>query len=335
MRVGQNPNKNIDKEISSSSYHRIVVPVFIPNLVDEYFKNSFNVLKVCIESLLLTIHDKSRLSVINNGCCNEVEEYLNMKYVSNSKFDQLLHTKINLGKINAAYSVIKSNQEDLITVTDADVLFKEGWQQGIESVFKNFPEAGMVSPVPHSRGFANFGYSNAFFAFFKGKIFFDEVRDPDDQLKFEESLQRNILKPIHFKKYLVLQNTKGKAVMGCGHFVATYRKEVFLKSPNFPSKDFLSTKSDFDYLDHPNEKAGFLRLATLNNFAYHLGNVYEDWMDVELEKIRNSNSISKFTDIPKFKSFNQTQISIGKFINRLFFHKFRKWYFKYLGEETY
>lgn len=337
MRIGENPNKNILKEIVSESYHRVVLPVYIPNLSDDYFKNSFNVLKICVNSILISLHDKSRLSVVNNGCCKEVLEFLEEKYQSHSKFDQIFNSKINLGKINAVMSVVKSCQEKLITVSDADVLFKVGWQQGVELIFKDIPEAGMVSPVPHSKGFINFGYSNSYYSFFRGKVYFDNLIDPEGLKKFEDSLQRNILSEIHYKKYLVIDNGKRKAVFGCGHFVATYRRETFFRTPNRPSTDYLSTKSDNDYLDLPNEKSGYLRLATLENYAYHLGNYYESWMDDEFHRnLQVSTNFPFFlTDIPIGKPFHRYQIIMGKFINKILFHKFRKEFFNFLGEKNF
>lgn len=337
MRVGQNPNKNSNQKNKPLSYHRVVVPVYIPNLTDAYFKNSFQVLKVCLESILVSIHESTRLSIISNGCCEEVKAYLEEQYSSHELFDQLFQSKVNLGKINAVLTVLKSCQEELITVTDADVMFKIGWQQAVEAIFKDFPEAGMVSPVPHSKGFSNFGYSNAYFGLFMGKIYFDTLKDPAGLKKFEESLQRNTLKPIHYQKYLVIDNGNGKAVMGCGHFVATYRKECFLKTPNQPSKDLLSTHSDNEYLDLPNEKAGFLRLATLENHAFHLGNHFESWMQEELKKnLQQAESFSfTLTAISIAKPLKSYQIAVGKWAKQLLFHRFRRIYFKYLGENNF
>lgn len=331
MRIGENPNKNTNSEISSTVYHRIVVPVYIPNLEDSYFKSAIDILKVNLESLLSTIHSRSRITIVNNGCCQEVREYLEKMYDKSPLFDQLFHSKTNLGKINAVYSGIKSNTEELITVTDADVMFKSGWQKAVEEIFYGFPEAGMVSPVPHSMGFINFSNATAYFGLFKGKLYFDTVRDPDDLQKFENSIQRNVLKPIHYKKYLVVDNGRAKGVMGCGHFVATYRREVFSFAPNSPARDFLSTRSDNDYLDMPNDVGGFLRMATLNNYGYHLGNVHEPWMDVELERIKSESVEEVYFDFPAPKPLTRVQYKIGWFFNRLLFHKFRKQFFKYKG----
>jgi hypothetical protein len=52
MRQGHNPHK--DLIIEESFYnHQVVLPVYIPNQ-EGYFKDSFKILKLCIESVFKT-----------------------------------------------------------------------------------------------------------------------------------------------------------------------------------------------------------------------------------------------------------------------------------------
>ncbi|MBZ0328339.1 MAG: glycosyltransferase family 2 protein, partial [Altibacter sp.] len=74
MRKGTNPFSNA--KIKRDAYHRIIVPVFIPNLKEEYFFHGLEVTKLCLESLIRTRHPKTFLSVVNNGSCREVTNYL-------------------------------------------------------------------------------------------------------------------------------------------------------------------------------------------------------------------------------------------------------------------
>ncbi len=59
------------------------------------------------------------------------------------------------------------------------------------------------------------------------------------------------------------------------------------------------------YIDLPNQELGFLRLATKNNYAYHLGNVKEAWMDDEFSKIKKSKSKAK---TPKVKKLGKMRL---------------------------
>jgi hypothetical protein len=74
MRVDFNPQK--DKIIEQSNYfHQVIIPVFIPNH-EGYFKDSFTIFKLCLESLFSTIHKKTFVSIVNNGSDLIVSNYL-------------------------------------------------------------------------------------------------------------------------------------------------------------------------------------------------------------------------------------------------------------------
>lgn len=334
MRIGINPEK-ADNELVLNSYHRIVIPVYIPNLTDPYFKDGLKILKLCIDSMLLTIHDKTKVSIINNACCSDVSDYLDQVYNQNPCIDQLLKSKINLGKVNALYAAIKSNLEPLITVADADVMFLNNWQGAVENVFSAFPEAGMVSPVPSSTAYrGKYVNSSLYYALFKGKLKFKKVQNPKGLIKFQESIGRIMYNDTHLEKYLVLSNKKSEAVLGCGHFLATLRSEVFHYSPSHNCQHKIIGGSENKYIDEPNDKAGFLRLSTLGNYGYHLGNRYEPWMLEEMEELRSSKIIKKGIgelNLMKPSPMGLFAFKIGKVINLYGFRKFRKIYFYFKG----
>ena len=47
MRIGVNPEKLKNAEIKYWK-HRIIIPVYIPNIYEDYYANAFQVLKKCI-----------------------------------------------------------------------------------------------------------------------------------------------------------------------------------------------------------------------------------------------------------------------------------------------
>lgn len=330
MRVGDNPSKS-NFLIKIDSTHRIIISVYIPNLEEPYFKQSQKIFRLCLESLISTVHQNTRISIIINGCCEEVQE---MIYDYKNRFsivDQVFYTKENLGKINAIYSIVKSNLEPLFTVTDADVMFLPNWQYEIERVFQEFPEAGMVSPVPSSKGYLYSTASTIFYGLFKGKIKFQDVKDPEGLINFQNSVGSNLYQDIHLKKYLVVSNGKAEAVVGCGHFVATFRNEVFESGPSQVCKYRVQGDSEVNYLDSPNDKAGYLRLATLGNYAYHLGNSMMPWMETKFEEIKSSQSKAQALEIPLGKPLKSWEYKIGRFLFKLLFYKYRRSFFSYLG----
>ncbi len=328
MRIGSNPEK--DKRIKQDGYHRIIIPVYIPNL-DGYFEKGLEFTKLCIESIIKTKHSKSLLTVVNNGSCIEVAEYLQELYNS-GKIDQLIHHRSNMGKIDAVLPVARTASEELITISDGDVLFKDGWIQAVEEVFTHFPEAGMVAPVPNPTFYRVHSENTLFDGFFKRRLKFQSICDKGDLLRFAESI--DALDTMYMKKsrldYQLTVNRKGfSALVGCGHFVSTLRREVFDFAPSELSRMAYAAKADKDYIDIPNDEAGLWRLATAKNYAYHIGNTPDAWVYDEFEKIKGA--FSELREIPISKKW---KVSVGfkSAVNRLWLNKItRPFFFKRMG----
>ena len=320
MRIGINPEKK-DNELVIENYHRVIIPVFIPNLIDDYFKDSLKILKLCLQSLLATIHDKTKITVINNNSCEEVREYIGELYLEHDQFDQFLDSKINLGKVNALNSAIKSNLEPLLTIADSDVMFLTDWQKEAEQILKDFPQCGMVSPVP-SVGSLKGAYlkSTLGFAHLRGRLKKENVKNPDGIKNFLRSIGRDFNIEDNELQYHTLTYKNKKAVIGCGHFFATIRASVFEKSPNYPSKFKIVGGSESLYIDQPNDKSGYLKLATLDNYGYHLGNKYEDWMQEALLEI-NRTPTSKLDNNFDFNNHKPNTIYhwVGSLIQKIFY----------------
>lgn len=338
MRIGSNPEK-FNKEILSRAYHRIVVPVYIPNS-EGYFKDAFEVLRLNIGSLLLTVHDKTRITIYNNNSTPAVKAYIEEIYDDHEVVDQVFHSKENLGKINAILAAVKGNLEPLITITDSDVLFKHDWQKNVESVFLNFPGAGMVSPVPNSVAHKPFTANNWFTGIFgSSRIRFEDVREPMDMKRFESSLgtEVKLFSDVHLKRYLVLMNSKGKAVMGSGHFVATLRREVFDKGSTNPAFIKIQGGVENRFIDIPNEDLGYLRLSTLTNHAFHMGNVPEQWMQEEFENLglRKSNKPIEDSALFYTSPLQRWKTMAGKALRKFLLHDIaRARYFRLIGLEN-
>lgn len=335
MRIGNNPVK-ADNAVLIENYHRVIIPVYIPNF-EGYFAEAFDIFKLCLESLLLTVHSKTRITIYNNACHPDVKNYIDFQFSKSEIIDQVFHSKENLGKINAILAASKGNLEPLITITDADVLFKSAWQQEVEKIFFAFPSAGMVSPVPNSKTYRT--YTNSVWGnyFFSGMMQFDDVQDPEGLIKFDKSLgnPQPLFKDIHLKKYLTVQAKNGsKACVGCGHFVATMRREVFDKGSDSPAFIKIQGGVENRYIDKPNDDLGFLRLSTLGNFAFHMGNIYEPWMSEEFALLSQSDIKPGIFDgkIPVAKPVSTLHYYLGKSLGYLVsINYFKKFFLSVLG----
>lgn len=291
MRVGYNPNK--DKPLEKSNYnHQVIVPVHIPNQED-YFKESFQILQFCLESLFKTSHAKTYFTIVNNGSRAVVIDYLNQLYHEN-KIHEVIHTTA-IGKLNAILKGLTGHQFELITITDADVLFLNDWQKATYEVFEAFPKTGVVCPTPSSKSFNNKTFNVFFEKMFSNVLKFSPVKNSKALEDFALSIGNpDFYNHTHLKKYLTISNNEMSAVMGAGHFVATYRGAIFLDLGTMTSSYSLGGTSESDLLDLPVIKKGYWRLSTTDNFSYHLGNVEEFWMNEKLKDLRKEELVIDF-----------------------------------------
>ncbi|QKJ64800.1 glycosyltransferase family A protein [Flavobacterium sp. M31R6] len=318
MRVGFNPHK--DKiQIESDYFHQVIIPVYIPN-EEGYFEDSFKILKLCLDSLFKTIHNKTSVTIVNNGSCLGVVAYLNDLFQKN-KIQEVIHTS-NIGKLNAVLKGISGNNFPLITVSDADVLFLNGWQEASYSVFEAFPKTGAVCPTPSSRSLRTYTANVYWDLFFSNKVKCSPVVNPDALKMFGLSVgDANFYNPVQLKKYLTVTNEDKKAVVGAGHFATTYRAQVFDNLESRFATFKLGGDSEGQFLDIPVVKKGFWRLSTADNYAYHMGNVLEDWMQVEVSKLMQNDKESNFELKPIQPSSKLAYFVKSKLFGKLILNK--------------
>lgn len=299
MRIGFNPNKDKVQE-SNEFFHQVIVPVYIPNH-EGYFKDSFTILKYCMQSLLNTTHPKTYFTIVNNGSCDEVVNYLNDLHKQN-KIQELIHTT-NIGKLNAILKGITGQQFPLITISDADVLFLNDWQQATYQIFETFPLAGVVSTTPSSKAIRYFTSNVLCSNILSNHMRFTQVVNPDAMKSFAESIGNpSLYKACHLEKYLTISKGNVKAVIGAGHFVATYRGSIFDTVQQRNTIYNLGGNSECNVLDKPVIENGFWRLSTENNYTFHMGNTIEDWMSKQVEDLYENKYICKTT--PKLVAIN-------------------------------
>ena len=275
MRKGVNPEKD-KTEKNLVKFHRIIIPVYIPNLTEEYYTESLQVFESCIESLIKTINYKTTaITVVNNCSHTELTNRIN-NYLDKGQIEKHVQYHENRGKVYAVLSEAKASYEAFITIVDADVLFFSGWERSIFEVFKNFPKAGVVSPLP-SQNLALYKNNSIFYDhFLQGRIKYGKIVNDKDCDLFLKGMGNSALLKRNKHKYSWKERQyyikkKIPAVIGAGHFVATYRKEIFNNINSFPEWKF---KNGFEeeFLDEPADQLGWYRLSTVGTYAYHIGN---------------------------------------------------------------
>lgn len=318
MRIGSNPEKKKFKEITYRS-HRVIIPVFIPNTEENYYKQAFDVFKTSIKSLTLTINKKSTaITIINNNSNKKVSDYINC-LLEQGEIDKHVRYTINYGKVYVVLAEAKASYEDYVTIADADVLYFNRWESQVFEIFNQVKNVGVVSPVPapHLTFYNNVSLFGSFVKRYKkGNVVdassFDLFEKGINNLEIFNSKKNNWKKSQYF-----IEKNNIKACVGCGHFVATYKRQLFdkISSPN-PKYVFLDGDEN-EKIDTPIDKLGYYRLSTCKAYAYHLGNTIPTWLSAELGKLTVS---------PEFKLNNSAEINE----KHEFFYPIRKLMFKFL-----
>lgn len=315
MRIGVNPEKLKPKRLNHKP-HRVIMPVYIPNLEEEYFKNALDVLKLCLDSLLATTNpEQTNITVINNASCGEVDEYLERLF-QEGKIDKYVKRRENRGKVEPVLSEAMGSYEDYITITDADVFFKEGWLFETMKIFKNY-QPGVVMPLPVPN---NYKMNNIFClnrAFFSKKMKYGKIVDKNDLIEFERSVGSSGLMNRFYDRQFHFEKNGVYACLGAGHFVATYDRQLFdfvdrLKKVKYIFKN----GQEREYIDNLTNLTGTCRLSTIKSYVYHMGNTIPDFPFNNVNKLKKSKTID-FPDMPKRMLRSNLDLFINKIIHKL------------------
>lgn len=271
MRIGSNPEK---KQLSRITYkpHRVIVPVYIPDSKEDYFKNLFEIFKISINSLINTTDKElTNITIINNKCKPEVTNYIDC-LVKESKIDKHVNLSNNYGKVYTVLTEARASLEPFITISDADVFFYNNWITETLKTFTIFNKVGVVAPLPMPQlAF----YANA--SLFSTKILSikrGNMVNKEELYLFEKSVNSKIsIKKIDwFKHQFYLEKNNHKVCIGAGHFVATYKKEIFEKLYVKKPKFVFEEGAESNHLDIPIDQLGYSRVSLIKTHAYHLGN---------------------------------------------------------------
>ncbi len=296
-----NPQKQ-SKKIQLRCQHRLIIVVFIPSL-EGYYKDVLEVFKLCLDSAITTTNSNCAITVVNNASCKQVSQYLEDKLEAKS-IDTIIHHEENIGKIDALVGAARASREPILTISDVDILFKQGWQNETEKIFSNIKNVASVSPIP-CRNFKNYETSSTLNKILLGKVKFSYQSIPENH-----EAHNRFLESFHWKlesdknvKWPVIESNGVKAIVGSGHQILSMRRELFFTTvPRQPSLILVGNNSEFLYCDEPINYSNGMRLATYQNFAFHMGNMVEGWMkEVQRENIENiENKDCKVSKLPEF-----------------------------------
>jgi hypothetical protein len=314
MRVGVNPEK-YKISYNEKMWHRIIVVVHVPNLTDEYYKDSLKVLDASLQSLFKTINPTTtKITVLDNNSTVEVQKLL-ASYTNQNLIDKYVRYTENKGKVYAVINEVRGVFEPFVTITDCDVLYFSGWEKEIFEIFSTFPKAGMVSSFPSYLGSFYFNRSAVFNSFFSGKLRKGKVVAKDQIDLVLKGLNSSTFSEDVFEKTKQYFLKKKKiALLGASHFSATYRTVLFKNETTYPEVKFQNGYEQ-EFMDILPEKKNFYRLSAVKTFAYHLGNVMDEIAERIEFDTKEIISPDVFTRIRIYK--NVKYIPIVYFVKKL------------------
>lgn len=318
MRVGRNPERQLNKK-NKSYKHRIIVVYYIPDLHSDYFKESDLVLDKCLCTLINSINtEQTAITLINNNSCKE-SDWVYKKY--QNQIDKYVFYNENKGKVYAVINEVRGIFEDFVTITDSDILFFNGWEKAVFDIFRNIPNAGAVSPCPLP--YYTFYFNQSVFGLNSAKlnIGYGSILDNIDIDLYSKGTslphieQRDGFKHNWRSKQFYIKKPF-KAILGSFHVVTTYRTEQFRGIYNFPEMKF----NDFyerDFMDCLSDEYGWYKLSTTSTHAYHTGNRLDDTYEHFKHKLSND-VVEDFENIPIIKPRHKILIFINRIVGRIF-----------------
>ncbi|MBI5354620.1 MAG: glycosyltransferase family 2 protein [Chloroflexi bacterium] len=145
MRKGQNPAKFV-KDVAHPERITVALLNYIPFL-SGFYAEALDVLKVSLESMHVDAGLPFDLMVFDNGSCAEVRDYL-VKEKEEGRVQYLILSEKNMGKGGAWNVMLTGAPGEIISYTDADVLFSPKWLSRSVEILETFPKVGMVTARP-------------------------------------------------------------------------------------------------------------------------------------------------------------------------------------------
>ena len=96
--------------------------------------------------------------------------------------------QVYIGKLNSILKGLAGNPIELVTVSDSDVLFLNGWQSETNRVFAQVPKAGVVGIVPQFTTYTSNSGNVIMDNLFSSKMHFIPVKNKAALVRFYESV---------------------------------------------------------------------------------------------------------------------------------------------------
>jgi len=145
MRKGQNPAKSA-KSVAKPERITVALLNYIPFL-SGFYAETLDVLKVSLESMRKDAGLPFDLMIFDNGSCPEVRDFL-IQEKEEGRIQYMILSEKNMGKGGAWNVMLAGAPGEIISYTDADVLFYPNWLSRSVELLETLPNVGMVTARP-------------------------------------------------------------------------------------------------------------------------------------------------------------------------------------------
>jgi hypothetical protein len=290
----------------------VAVLVHIPHMAG-YFSGRFDVLKMCLGSLVRHTPEPHDLLVLDNASCPEVRSYL-QSLQDDGVIDFLFTSRTNIGKLGALRLICGVAPGEFVAYSDDDAFFYPGWLSAHMEIVDGFPNVGMVSGSPWRTLFDHGISSNLKLA----------QTDPDVRLSYGQvipeawevdyavSLGRDVaahLELVRGMQDIVIERQGVRAFAAAGHNQFLSPRDVLRKGLEGEWNGRLM--GGMIELDDAIDSAGYLRLMTLERTTRNIGGL------VTADIAEEARRFSLPTNNRTWRIVNSRQASFASSILRL------------------
>lgn len=277
-RTAQNPMKKMRRSFAPQRVTACTV-VYIPELTG-YWAHSFEVLKVCLASLLASTRVPFDLFVLDNGSCEPVRSFL-LELNRRGDIHCLMSSAQNMGKLGAWNVLFPACPGEFIAFCDSDILFRPGWLERSLEMFDEFPDLGVVTARPGRTASAlrattlsstlRFAETGSGLDVERGKLIDQAILD-----EFARSLGPSVHPGLAEKDYEDIRVTRNGRTfyIDASHYQFVVRRSLALAVLPIDSERALAGAEGI--WDERVDRMGKLRIALDAPLVRHLGNTLSD-----------------------------------------------------------
>lgn len=282
MRVGQNPMRNSNADMSLPPVV-VAITTHLPDVMDPYHRDRLAILEACVTSARKFAGMDHQVMIWDNGSCSQVQGWL--RYTVKPDFLILSH---NIGKTSAQKMQLRMFPPGtIVALSDDDVLYYPDWLQTSVEVLRGLPPtAGAVSCCPSKNKTTYHISTTAQWATNEGILTLEKNTPQRDQ--WDRDFAISVGRPLEDYKreydrfpWPVITWQNRRLLAGCSHvqFVC-YAERI---EPCFRwGKRAMGEQNTFDQAINDR---GLLRIFTDDRLARHMGNVFDEDLEREAERI--------------------------------------------------